>query len=131
MEQYINRIQDGYISAVPTHFECINTSKALYDVEVRGDIGHEQLQNFQIEIQNVTLIVCDSTCEISSRIEQNPDSDNTNHTDSDNTNYTDSDDSSSSTMTAMTISVVAIIISGLICIAVVTLLVYVRYRCVV
>ncbi|XP_065891900.1 uncharacterized protein [Dysidea avara] len=120
LEQYINRIQDGYISAVPTYFECINTSKALYDVEIRGDIGHEQLQNFQIEIQNVSLLLCNTTCKTSSKTEQTSDSESTNHT--------DSDDSSSSTMTAMTISVLAIIISGLICIAVVTLLVYVRYR---
>lgn len=120
LEQYINGLQDFFISAVPIYFECINASKALYSVQIRGNIGHEQLRNFHIEIRDVTLLVCNSICETSLMTGK--------HTDSKNNNHTSSDDSASSSMTAMTISVVAIVISGLICVIVVSLLVCVRYR---
>jgi len=121
LEQHFNGLQDFFISAVPTYFVCVNASKALYSVEIRGNIGHEQLQNFHIETRDITLLVCNSTCETSPITGQ--------HTDNkSNNNYTSSDDSASPSMAAMIISVVAIVISGLICIIVVTLLVCVGYR---
>ena len=117
----MNGIQDHYISAVPTHFECINTSKALYDVEIIGNTGHRQLQSYQIELKSVTLLMCNSTCETLPTML-------TTEQQSDSYSDTNSTSSSSTMTTALVISVVAIIISGLICISVVTMLLCVRQR---